>query len=308
MDDSQQKAQAFVKRLLENPALASLPALQKEEQILNFIKLNATQLAPTLSSPNFFPNQNWQQILYLLYQALTSIINDSLYPQLSDAVDKIDYAFISLIRQQNFPLSQCKVQIEKYLKTILQNFEARRLFTGSFIAYQHAYVDKYLDRIFESKQYIHIELTRAHRMKMGRQEIKNLIKASMLLRIAIYHLTLNDPKETIERTSGLVRKPYADKILDVLKNELKLLPEELLVCAVNSNLSFQENSQMEGTSRIAAILAARCQNFKVITKVDRGAETPDKSWFNIARKNYKFYGFDLKMVEEFYRIAAENGW
>jgi hypothetical protein len=42
--------------------------------------------------------------------------------------------------------------------------------------------------------------------------------------------------------------------------------------------------------------------------VDRGADTPDKSWFSIARRNFKFYGYDVKMIDEFYKIAAENGW
>ena len=44
------------------------------------------------------------------------------------------------------------------------------------------------------------------------------------------------------------------------------------------------------------------------TRVDRGAESPDKSWFSIARRNYKFYGFDIKMLDELYKTAAENGW
>ena len=308
MDDFQQKAVAFVKRLLDNPALGNLSVLQKEEQILNFLKLNSTQLFPTLSSANFFPGQNWQQILTILYQALISIINETLYPEINDIISKIDFTFISLIRQQNFPLSKCREQLEEYLKIILQNYEARRLFTGSCIALQQYYVDKYIDNVYFSRQYILIELTKVQKLKMGKNEIKNLIKASMLLRVAIYHFTLKVPNEAVASTSGIVQKMYADKVLEKLRDELKLLPEELLVSALDSNISFLENSNMEATSRIAAILAARCQNYKVITKLDRGAETPDKSWFSIARKNYKYYGFDIKMLEEFYRIAAENGW
>jgi fructose-bisphosphate aldolase class 1 len=78
--------------------------------------------------------------------------------------------------------------------------------------------------------------------------------------------------------------------------------------AVNSNVSFLENSQVETTGRIAAVLAARAKQYLPGIKVDRGADTPDKSWLNIARRNYKFYGFDIKMLDEMYMIAAENGW
>jgi hypothetical protein len=28
----------------------------------------------------------------------------------------------------------------------------------------------------------------------------------------------------------------------------------------------------------------------------------------LQKKNYKYYGFDIKMIEELYRIAAENFW
>jgi hypothetical protein len=42
--------------------------------------------------------------------------------------------------------------------------------------------------------------------------------------------------------------------------------------------------------------------------VDRGANGPDSSWFSVARRNYKYYGFDIKMLDELYRIAADNGW
>jgi hypothetical protein len=77
---------------------------------------------------------------------------------------------------------------------------------------------------------------------------------------------------------------------------------------VNSALSFQDNPYMESTARLAAIFSHRCRNLKPGMKVDRGAESSDKSWFSVARKNYKFYGFDLDMLVELHGIAAENGW
>ena len=89
---------------------------------------------------------------------------------------------------------------------------------------------------------------------------------------------------------------------------LKLLPEPVLLSGLNGNISFLENPKMETTSRLAAIFAFRGQNYKPIARVDRGAVSPDKSWFNIARRNYKFYGFDIKMLDELYKIAGENGW
>ena len=51
-----------------------------------------------------------------------------------------------------------------------------------------------------------------------------------------------------------------------------------------------------------------CRNYKPEAQKDRGADTAIKSWINVARKNYKFYGYDIKMLDELYNIAADNGW
>jgi hypothetical protein len=141
---------------------------------------------------------------------------------------------------------------------------------------------------------------------MSKEEIKNLIKASLLLKNTVHILSMGVGSH--ERASGIVQKQFADKVLQTLKTQLKLLPEALLRSGLNSNISFLENPNMETTSRLTAIFAFRCQNYKSTAKVDRGAVSPDKSWFNIARRNYKFYGFDVKMLDELYKIAGENGW
>jgi len=77
---------------------------------------------------------------------------------------------------------------------------------------------------------------------------------------------------------------------------------------VNANVSYLENRFIEATARLAAVFSARCRAFQPNVRVDRGADTPDKSWLSIARRNYKFYGFDVKILDELYSIAAESGW
>jgi len=41
-------------------------------------------------------------------------------------------------------------------------------------------------------------------------------------------------------------------------------------------------------------------------KKDRGAESFEASWFNVARVNYKFYSYDLNTVDELYKITIEE--
>jgi hypothetical protein len=306
MDIIHQKSVQFVHRLLANPALEELTPIQKEEQISQFLKLNGPQLYPTLSSPSFFPGLNWAQIESLLMESLVEVINQTLFTQLQSLAESIDFGFIAFLREQALPIDKAPLQILNFQKQILSKSEARKALDGPFMAIRTGLPNRYIDEAFRRREYIYFELVKVQRLKMSKEEIKNLLKASLLLKNAVHIMSIGVGGH--EKASGVVQKQFADKVLQSLKSQLKLLPEALLKSGLNSNISFLENPNMETTSRMAAIFAFRCQNYKTISKVDRGAVSPDKSWFNIARRNYKFYGFDVKMLDELYKIAGENGW
>jgi len=308
MSDDQQKAIIFVKRLLMNPALQQFEILHKEEQIINFLNSNSQNLFPTLTSTQFFPNQSWQNIFNLLYNALLSQINEELFKELETLLTRINYSFVSFLRDTNYPLSKCRDQIYDFEKKILNKYEARNSFRGSFAAVKIGIIDKYIEQVFRRREYVHFELIKVQRLKMSKEEIKDFIKATLVLKNAIHLVTVGGADMSIGNVTDIVQRPFADKVNKMLQEKLRLLPPELIASAVNSNLSFLENKNMETTSRIASVFSMRCKNYKPYNKVDRGAETPDKSWFNIARRNYKYYGFDIKMLDEFYKIAAENNW
>jgi hypothetical protein len=307
MNSDQQKADVFVKRLLMNPALQQFELLQKEEQILTFLNTNSQSLLPTLSSAQFFANRTWQQIVTILYNSLIAQINEKLFEELEVNLNNINYTFIGLLRQTNYPLSKCRDQIFQFEKKLLNKYEARNSFNGAFTAVKLNIIDKYIDEIFRRREYIHFELKKVQRLKLGNEEIKNFIKTSMLLRNSIHLIAVGGADLSIGKTD-IVQRPFADKVNKMLQEQLKLLPPELISSAVNSNLSFLENKDMETTSRLVSVFSMRCKHYKQYNKVDRGAETPDKSWFNIARRNYKYYGFDIKLLDELYKIAAENNW
>ncbi|MBN1696824.1 MAG: hypothetical protein JW881_04865 [Spirochaetales bacterium] len=308
MDIESQKAQAFIKRLLTNPALNHLQALQKEEQIIQFLNLNSQSLLPTLASGQFFPGKDWQQIFNLLYSALLSVINEALFSEIDALLQKIEFSFVSFLRQTNYPVSQCREQLSGFLKVLLEKQEARKAFIGPFIAVKIGISDRYIEQVFNRREYVHFELLKVQRLKMSKEEIKHFLKVSLLLRASIHLITVSGADLGIGTVSEIVQKSFADKVNQVIIEKLKLLPPEVIKSGVGSNLSFLENSDLETTARISAVFSMRCKNYKHIERVDRGAEYPDKSWFNIARRNYKFYGFDIKVLDEFYKIAAENGW
>jgi hypothetical protein len=308
MNGEIQKAAAFIGRLLQNPALSGLTPLQKEEQILQFLTQNGPQLYPTLTSGNFFPGKNWEQIYNLLVQAVVGEINKGFLPNLKTIIyDKIQLSFVPFLRQQNIPYQTIKQELFSFYSNFMQKPEARRGFTGAFSALVFNYTERYLNEIYARKEYIHFELIKVQRLKLPKEEMRHFLNMSILLRPLIHMLTAGTGNAHGSGIS-IVQSQFADKVFLIAKNQLKYLPDQVLRSGINSNVSFLENRNLQVTSRITALYSTRCRNYNPNVKVDRGADSADKSWFSIARRNFKFYGYDVKMLDEFYKIAAENGW
>ncbi|MBU8913116.1 MAG: hypothetical protein KOO61_03770 [Spirochaetales bacterium] len=309
MSAEHQKATAFVTRLLANPALKSLTPLQREEQIIQFLHANATQLAPTLATPAFFPGASWNQIVALLLGALMDYVNTELFSSLDEiGGGQIDFAYVNFLRQQSVGSDKVQQQAVSLVKTLLAKPEARREFTGAHTALVFKFVDRYLDAVWTRKSYIHFEITKVQRLRMSKEQVKAMIETTLLLKPVVYLVATGGVAGQAEQTSGIVETKFGEKVFLATKKHLNLVPDPVLKSAVSANISFIENRFIEATARIAAIFSARCRNFQPSVRVDRGADSPDKSWLSIARRNYKFYGFDIKMLDEFFSIAAENGW
>ena len=308
MNDELTKAANFVSRLLANPALGALPPLQKEEQILQFLQINRQALYPTLSSPQFFPGYTWENISFIMEKALMETVNQNLVPQLQGLVhNSLDLSFIAFLRQQNVTAEAVKKDLLQFLGELLANPSVRREFSGSYNSLVYHVTDKYIEQVFQRKEYVHFELTKVQRLRMGKEEVKNLIRVSLLLKPAVYLFSV--PGAAQQEIQKSVSQPqFTDRVLHSLTDKLRCLPPEVLSSAVNANLSFLDNQNLEATARISAIINNLCRNYRPDMPRDRGADTMEKSWLSVARKNHRFYGFDVKVLDEFYKIAGENNW
>jgi hypothetical protein len=306
MDPAKAKAEQFIGRLLANPALSDLLPLSKEEQIQQFFKVNGSQLYPTLSSAAFFPKRDWQQIQAILDSALREMIDRELQVQLTRAVENIDFGFVSFLSQGGRQDATLDRALLDFQKKLLKKHEARKTLNGPLAAMTYGTTDRYVDEVFKRREYVHFELTKVQKLRMSKEEIKHLVRASLLLRNGIHILAVDASGAT--DVSLVVQKDFADRVVHMLSGQLKAVSEDLLRSAIHSNVSFLENPSLETSARFTSIFAVRCHNYRPMNRVDRGADTPDKSWFSIARRNYKYYGFDIKMLDELYKIAGENGW
>ncbi len=288
--------------------MQGMTPLQQEEQILQFLKVNAPKLMPTLTSSAFFPSHSPDQIFRILVTTLYEKSNQELKDQIRNIIRTgINYRFISFLRQQHASEDQVKAQLEEFIMKILDKPEARPALAGVHTALQTKLPNRYVDALVERGKYVYFELTKVQRLRMSPEEMKNLVLVSILLRPSIYRNS-DSGTPAASGASSLVTRQYADKMFASLRGDLNLMPEQAVKSGVNSNLSFVENPYLEATARLAAIFTQRCHHYRPQQTIDRGAESSDKSWLSIARKNYRFYGFDLKMLDELYNIAAEKNW
>ncbi len=308
MNQNQQRSAAFVHRLLSNPALNQFTPLQKEEQVAQFLQVNINQLGPTLMSSAFFPGMPLDQIRQLLVNTLVQLTNERLMPALKGIVQKIDYSFVQVIRQQQVRPASIHEQLHQFIESILAKSEGRIAFAGCYTALHYDFATNYVSEAFRMRRHIYFELTKVQRLKMSKEEVTGFVQLTLLLKAAAQSMNTGDHAETADNRNGLISSGYARKLAEQITGALPMLPPQVISSAVNANVSFIENSQVETTARLASILSTRGKSFAANIKVDRGADTPDKSWLNIARRNYKFYGFDIKMLDELYMVAAENGW
>ena len=305
MNQNYQRASAFVHRLLANPALKNHTSLQKEGQVSQFLSGNIHQLGPTLMSQAFFPGLSLDQIYELLQSTLRKLTDERLIPNLKSLVQRIDFSFVQFLQQQQIRPGNIQEQVLRVLNQALGKPEFRQQFSASYTSLHYNFTSKYLNEAYKMRRHVYFELTKVQRLKMSKDEVIALIEASILLKGLAHGLVSANAGEG---RSGLISANSVQGIFDQLKIELTQLPPQVITSIINANISYLENPQVETTARLAAILSARGRLFVADIRVDRGADTPDKSWLGITRRNYKFYGFDIKMLDEMYMIAAENGW
>ncbi|MGM0674596.1 MAG: hypothetical protein ACQETQ_07880 [Spirochaetota bacterium] len=301
-----ERASAFIKRLLRDPALSELTPLQKEQQIVQFLHSNGSHVHSTLSHSKYFPDTPWSEIVALLEKALSYIVDDDLLPALRRIVyDQIDFSFVTFLGGSEAPRNRISDEVYQIITELLKRGPTRRALTGPYTAVYHRLAHPYIDGIYARETYIHFELTKVQRLRMGEKELKSMIDACLLLKPAI-HLAHRENGQ--QRADRVVPARFAEEAVAELGSRWSLVPEQALRSAAHANVSFQNNRYVEATSRLVALFATRGRNYRPRLRSERGAEPPEKSWLSVARRNNSFYGFDVKMLDELYSIAAEKGW
>lgn len=310
MNVESEKAHSFVHHLYSNPTLHQYTPLQREEQIVQFLNKNYETLSPTLSSAKFFPGYTWDRIVNMLFRLVRDKTDKLFWVDIKEVIShRINFNFLKAFKTAGINYDQVQEEMLNLIEEMLKCNVARRVLSGCYAAVLYNAFVRYLQVSYNQKKYVHIELTKVQRLNLSLDQVMDLMKVILLIMPIVWVIAekvgipIAETSLSSSMTSDLIKGTQ-----DYLHYNLSTIPESIIKSAIDANRSFIKDEKTDATARIAAIFSVRCRNYHPDQSVERGAESPDKSWLYIARRNFKFYGFDEKILEEFYGIASERRW
>jgi len=315
------KMRDFIDRLFTSPNFSPLPIPEVEGVLISFLQQNQQQLSGTFATPEYYPQLTWRDVQILFLSVLKELTLEKMKPQLMGLINsKINFKSIAAFyKNPNYDFEAAAQQTRLFLDKIILNRDVRQGFNITFKLLEHDYIDKYMDKVFERREHLFNMLTRQDSLQHLKQnELADFIKTVLLLRNVVYmKLPVaqgNDQSITrmnlfdVWNREGL-KKSFLKKLESTLQMDFMNFPEQIIKAAIDSNRDCNEEIEiLSAVSRFVAIISKRGKDYAPWIKVDKGAEQPDKSWFRVALKNHLFHGIDKMMLEEFFKIAADENW
>ena len=311
------KMRDFIVRLISNPCFKNEPALAIESNIIQFLSQNATALRATFSSQNYFPNLNWKNAQDLFYNILTDEMDKQLLPKIKNIFQKnINFQFLNVILNRQIPAETFQNEMIKIISKFIKRFEIRNNLEYFIKIIDNNLIEKYLNEVFEKRSYIAREIQIVERLKLSPEFLSGLIKIIILISLLGYLRDDMSDASLLQKTSVKERnfgniyaeKTFYEKIIRSITKTSSIFNEEIINKIIAFHLNFNDDKSIPATSRFSKIFFILGKNYNPKTKLDKGADTFEKSWFQSQRRNYKFFGFDIDMLNELYRISAENFW
>lgn len=310
-----QKMRGFIEKLLSNDNLKNEPLPAAEEHVRLFVKSNIEQIAQTFRTPDFFPDLPPADSLKLFQTMLSGIAVEKTEAFLEEKVFPVlDFGFIRRFSQILPEKEEVLSKLRSLMGLILKNHDIRKQSQSLWNIFEYDMIGRYICAAYNRKEYLYNEMYKVSRHSFTMKESKGLLQMIALLNLIMYLPIPLDNEKTVKGnfyTPGLTnvqQSKYIETIIQFLKGKLKIIPEIVFQYSVYSHGDTSNTKLEYSFSRIAAVLTRRGMDVVRVRKMDKGADAPDKSWFNTVRMNYKLYHFDQKLIEEFYKIAADENW
>ncbi len=315
-----QRAKEIAYKLINNSSLSSLPLLRKEEEIVTFVVKNRDSLQYALTKEPAFSGMNYDEIEKAILDAVQQVAVDEASRLVNDIFSSpdIDFTeFSGLIGVMTGDELDFREDFKNLFLQLVVSRPYRRFSAGILYGLKSGLIQRYMSYgVYNRRGRIYTELIRVDKLPVstppalsGYIGVLLLLRAFMMIKIPI---TIGANKhflnylDTVEVRAD--RNAYIDTFLNIMKKKVRKFPSGIVRVLEDSFRDQNEVKNISGTGKVVAVLYERLFDYNPNLKVHRGAETPDKSWFNSARRNYKYYGFDIALLDEFYLIASENEW
>jgi hypothetical protein len=310
-----QKIADFVSHLLSNPNLKNEPVLIAEGIVLNFIRTNIEKLKVTFQSPQFFPDLSPKQVLSFIIQDLQTRTINTIRPILYTYIDSIDFTVLTKFQKSASYGNEYYRQIfKKYLDEIITYKDVRYHLNATVTILSMDVLERYLSESFGKRSPMYFELVRVQKNNLRTEEYVHYLKTIMLIRCGAYYkqsipgysenkVNIND---YIKVQKNLYE--YISYNSELVARKLPGVAKSIIEMAFKSNVSESLCKPEDASAKLIYILGQRFLHYQEYKKIERGAESPDKSWFGSMRKNAGYYGFDKRILEDLYMIAGNNNW
>ncbi len=316
MEQHAEKMGEFVDKLLANPNLGKASIIQKENNILAFIKENQGTLQNIFSQPNFFPGLPWDEAVRRLLTVLTDRVLGFFQSRISATVDSVVHPEIFAYFRLEGNVHIDRGQFKTFIASAMRTKAVRDQYAAVFDAVQAKFFHRYTMAVLAHRKTIYNELVRRDKLlKMDAALIPNYLSLAALFRpLFFYNINESQGESGSPITLASVKNnshqfvQVAGGLRRVLSNEIGPVTDPIYRPGIDSFLSAEDHPDIGGVAKMISILVSRAAEYDPHQKVDKGAESPDKSWFNIHRRNAKYFGFDIHFLDEMYRISGEEGW
>jgi len=305
MAQTNQKVDQFLDHLLSLPPIKKDCPIGAEQQIITFIKTNLPKLEVSFTKPEFFPDLPPKEtIAYILSTLQKRVVDQSINFFKRIITSEIDFSILRKVRKRPIDEDKIKEKMINLITEMISDPICRSQMKPVFYILEQKYINKVVDLLFERKAFTYNELVRVQKCYIEAPEYVSYLKILLLLSQFV-----NYPPEN---KKIFINASTNEEKVQICNNSAKTLvrkiPEiDIIECklAIDSNLPENLIEIWQASSRLLFILLHRFNEYEPGLKAEKGAETPDKSWYGVARKIAKDFGYSKGIVDELYLIANE---
>ncbi|MCX7024381.1 MAG: hypothetical protein NT080_07155 [Spirochaetes bacterium] len=300
------KIDAFLEHLFSLPDMRNETIIGAEYQIVNFIRSNLARLQSAFRGPQYFPDLDPRETLAMVFSRLGKRVVAGASPFFEGIIRTgIDFNILNKVRKDRvIDASLLREKLVRFVGEMLDDPVARLQYRSVSYIFRSNALEKYLRAIYDRKGCIYNELVRMQRSPLSPEEYAAYFKVFLLLKPYAYFKTDNrnvlsayPGAEEKRRFTGACRGRLEGRFPEIDPVDVQL--------ALDANLPEFVLEKWEAAARLLYILSARYAEYDPNLRSDRGAESPDRSWYGVARPLCGGFGYYRGFLDELYMIAAD---